>query len=99
MFNLQCIIGLHSKIIEFTNDFPQADIPSGEPVFIELFRDFKSDGGHCDVVLRLKKILYGQAEISVRRNFQISLRSLIYYLMKDMRRRGPNMSLLTSTLT
>ena len=40
----------------------QADIQSGEPVFIELPRDFKSHGVEGDVVLRLKKILYGQAK-------------------------------------
>ena len=42
--------------------FPKADIPSGEPVFIELPRDFKRYGWQHDVVLKLKKILYGQAE-------------------------------------
>ena len=31
-----------------------------EPVFIELTRNLKSYQGQCDVVLRLKKILYGQ---------------------------------------
>ena len=59
---LQCIIGLQSQSIYFTNAFAQADIPSGEPVFIELPRDFKSDGGQNDVVLKLKKSLYGQAK-------------------------------------
>ena len=44
------------------NDFAQADIPSGEPVFIEIPRCFKSDGVQCDVVIRLKKSLYDQAE-------------------------------------
>ena len=43
------------------NDFAQADISSGEPVFIELFRYFRIDGGQHDVVLRLKKSLCGQA--------------------------------------
>ena len=33
-----------------------------EPVFIELPRDFKSDGGKHDLVIKLKKSLYGQAE-------------------------------------
>ena len=51
-----------SQNIDFTNDFSQAYIPSGEPFFIELLRDFKSDGGQCDVVIRSKKILFGQAE-------------------------------------
>ena len=59
---LQCIIGLQSQSIDFTNDFSQADIPSGEPVFIELPSDFNSDGGQHDVVLKLKKSLYGQTE-------------------------------------
>ena len=64
MLILQCIIGLQSQSIEFTNAFAQADIPSGEPVFIELPRDFKSDGEQGDVVLRLKKSLYGQAKVA-----------------------------------
>ena len=42
------------------NAFAQADIPSGEPFFIELPRDFNSGGEKYEVVLRLKKILYGQ---------------------------------------
>ena len=61
MLILQCILGLQSQSIEFTNTFAQADIPCGEPVFVELPRYFKSDGGQYDVVLRLKKSLYGQA--------------------------------------
>ena len=59
---MQCILGLHSQSVDFTNDFPQADIPSGQPVFIELPRDLNSDGGKRNVVLRLKKILCGQAK-------------------------------------
>ena len=39
----------------FTNAFAQADISSGEPVFIEPPRYFKSYGGRGDVVLGLKK--------------------------------------------
>ena len=62
MLILQCIIGLHSQSIDFTNAFDQADIPSGEPVFIEIPRNFKSDGGQRDVVIKLKKSLYGQAK-------------------------------------
>ena len=62
MLILQCIQGLKSESIDFTNDFSQADIPSEEPVFIELPRDLKSDGGQHDVVLKLKKSLYGQSK-------------------------------------
>ena len=62
MLILQCILGLQSQSIDFKNAFAQKDIPSGEQVFIELPRNFKSDGEHGDVVLKLKKILYGQAE-------------------------------------
>ena len=58
----QYIINLKSQSIDFTNYFAQVDIPSGGPVFIELPRDLKSDGGHHDVVLKLNKILYGQAK-------------------------------------
>ena len=60
--DLQFILGLQSQSIDFTNAFAQADIPSRYPVFIELLRYFKSDGGQHDVVLKLKKSLYGQAE-------------------------------------
>ena len=62
MLILQCILGLQSQSIDFTDAFAQADIPSGETVFIERPWDFKSDGGKNDVVLKLKKSLYGQAE-------------------------------------
>ena len=62
MFILQCILVLRSQSSDLTNTFAQADIPSGEPVFIEITRDFKSDGGQHDVVLKLKKSVYGQAE-------------------------------------
>ena len=62
MLILQCIIGFQSQIIDFTNAFAQADIPSGEPVFTELPRDFKSDGGQHDVVIKLNKSLYFQAK-------------------------------------
>ena len=37
---LQCILGLQSQSIDFTNAFAQADIPSEESVFIEIPRDF-----------------------------------------------------------
>ena len=62
MLILQCILGLQSHSIDFPNAFAQADIPSGEPVLIELTRSFKSDGVQHEVVLKLKKSLYGQAE-------------------------------------
>ena len=62
MLILQCILGLQSQSIDFTNAFAQADITSGEPVFIELPRYFKSDGGQHDVVIKLKKSLYVQDE-------------------------------------
>ena len=62
MFILQCILGLKIQSIYFTNAFYQADITSGEPVFIELPRGFNSYREQCDVVLRLKKSLYVQSE-------------------------------------
>ena len=61
MLNFQCILSLQSQSIDFKNAFDQSDIPSGEPVFIELPMDFNSDGEKVDVVLVLKKRLYGQA--------------------------------------
>ena len=62
MLIFQCILGFQSQSIDFANAFAQADIPSGEPVFIESPRDFKSNRRQCDVVLILKKSIYGQAE-------------------------------------
>ena len=62
MFILHCILGFQSQIVDFTDVFAQEDIPSGEPVFIELPRDFRSDVVQCDVFLRLKESLYGQSE-------------------------------------
>ena len=59
---MQCITGLQSQSIDFKNAYDQADIPSGEPVFIELIRYSKSDGRQGDVVIRLKKIIYVQAK-------------------------------------
>ena len=52
MLILQCILGLQSQSIDFTIAFAQTDIPSGEPVFIELPRYFKSDGGKDYDVLK-----------------------------------------------
>ena len=62
MLILQCIISLQSQSIDFTNAFSQEYIPSGEQLFVELIRYLKSDGGQAYVVLRIKKILYGQAK-------------------------------------
>ena len=60
MLIFQCILYLQSQSIDFTNAFAWAFIPIGGTVFIELPRDFNSDEGKCDVVLRLNKILCGQ---------------------------------------
>ena len=62
MLILQCILGLRSQSIDLTNAFAQEDIPIGEADFIGLPSYFKCNEGQCDVVLRLKKSLYGQAE-------------------------------------
>ena len=78
MLILRCIVSLQSQIIYFTNAFAQADIISGDPVFIEIPRDFMSDGGQWGVVIGLNKILYGQAEHSciwyenLKNSFQIN---------------------------
>ena len=62
MFILQCILGLQSQSIDLKNDFAQADIPSGELVFIALTKIFKSDGVQDEVVLKFKINLYCEAE-------------------------------------
>ena len=84
MLILQCILGLQSQSIDFTNAFAQEDIPSGEPVFIELPRDFNNDWGQHDVVLKLKKILYGQAEAAHiwYENLQNGLLERVFFMNK-----------------
>ena len=62
MLIFQCIIGLQSQSIDFTNAFARAYIPSGEPVLVQLTRYFKINGGQHDVVLKSNKIIYGQAK-------------------------------------
>ena len=62
MLILKFILGLQIQSIDFKNAFSQSDIPSGEAVFIELPRYFKSGGGQYDVVIIIKKSLNGQAE-------------------------------------
>ena len=62
MLFLQCSLCLQSQIIDSRNYFSRANIPSGEPVFIEISRYFNSSGGKCDVVIRLNKILSGQSK-------------------------------------
>ena len=62
MLILQFIFGLQIQSIDFTNVFPQADIPSGKPVFVEPPRYFKIYGKQGYVVIRLDKSLYGQAK-------------------------------------
>ena len=62
MLILQCIIGLQSQSIDFTNDFAHADIPCREPVSIETPRALNIDGGQCYVVIGLNKSLYGKAK-------------------------------------
>ena len=52
MMIFQCILVFQSQSIDFKNEFDQADITSGEPVFTELPRYFKSDGEKTDVFLR-----------------------------------------------
>ena len=59
---LQYILGLQSQSIDFTNAFAQADIPSGGPVFVELPRDLNIDREQHDLVIKLKKSLYGQTK-------------------------------------
>ena len=62
MLILQCVLCMQSQSVDLKNAFSKADIPSGETVFVELPRDFNSNGVQGDIVLRLKKSLYGQAE-------------------------------------
>ena len=84
MLILQCILGLKSQSIDFKNDFSQADIPSGEPVFTELPRDFKSDRGQDYVVIKSNKSLYGQAGAACLwyENFRNGLLERVFVMSK-----------------
>ena len=62
---LQCILDLQSQSIDLKNAFAQADIPSVDPVWIELPKDFNSNGVQWNFFFRFKKILYGQAKASL----------------------------------
>ena len=77
MLILQCNLGLQSQSIELKNALSQVDILSGDTVFIELPRDFYSDGWQCDVDIRLRKILYGVAEAALL--WYEKLRIFIYH--------------------
>ena len=76
MLIFRCIICLKSQIIDFTNAFAQADIPSGETVFIELNRILKSDRGQCVVVIRLKKsyMVHPKPHASSMKDYQKNVR-------------------------
>ena len=63
-FDIAVYSRFYSQIIDFTNAFYHTYITSGDPFYIELPRSFNIDGGKCDVVIRLNKILYGQSEAS-----------------------------------
>ena len=78
------IIGFHRQDIEFTNDFDHADITSGEPLLVEIYRYFNSDVEQHDDVLILKKRLYGQAKDAHiwYENLQIGLLDRVFVAIK-----------------
>jgi len=59
MLVLTTILGLQTQQTDFSNAFAQAKLP--EPVYIEIPRDFGARTGD-DMVLKLKRSLYGQIE-------------------------------------
>ena len=60
VFIFQLILGFQSQRIYFKYSFSWDYIIKGGQVFIEIPRYLKSDGGEYDVIIILKKILYGQ---------------------------------------
>ena len=62
MLIFQCILGLQSQIIDFINAFSQVDIPIGESLFVKLTKYLNIYRVKFDVVIILKKNLYGQAK-------------------------------------
>ena len=61
MLIMTCILKLHTVSIDFSNAFAQADIPEGTHVYIECPKGYEPANGK-DMVLKLNKSLYGQAE-------------------------------------
>ncbi len=56
--------GWESRQVDYSNAFCQAWLPPGEELFIELPAHYKPKGyEHMDVVLRLKKSLYGTVTV------------------------------------
>ena len=53
-----------SQIFDFTNYFSREDIKRWGKVYIELPIYLKINGWKCDVIIRLKKIIYGQAKVA-----------------------------------
>ena len=59
---LQFIIGSHSQSIDFTNVFNQNDTTKGGQVFISVPSHLKINRDKYYVIIRYKKILYGQSK-------------------------------------
>ena len=54
MFIFLCTLVLQSQRIDSSNEFSQEEIPSEEPVFIELTRNLNIDGDQHDVFPKVK---------------------------------------------
>ena len=61
MLIMSCLLNLTILSVDFSNAFAQADIPESQTVYIEPPQGFTSENGD-DIVLKLNKSLYGQAE-------------------------------------
>ena len=61
MLIMSCLLNLTTSSVDFSNAFAQADIPQSQTVYIEPPQGFTSENGD-DIVLKLNKSLYGQAE-------------------------------------
>ena len=61
MLIMSCLLNLTTLSVDFSNAFAQADIPESQTVYIEPPQGFTSENGD-DIVLKLNKSLYGQAE-------------------------------------
>jgi hypothetical protein len=62
LLTLSIVANLESVQVDYTNAFAQADLPKGEETFMEIPQGFYGSDPDKDMVLELKKSLYGLAQ-------------------------------------
>jgi hypothetical protein len=79
LLTLSIIANLESVQVDYTNAFAQADLPEGEEAYIEIPQGFYTSNPDKDIVLKLRKSLYGLAQAP---------RVFYEHLAKNLKARG-----------